>query len=179
MRTCAHCGINIEGKRANARYCSTSCRVMGNRRPPLPQAMTRQDRWVLWKPFKRRGTWSKLPIQLDGAPASSTDPGTWVAFAQVRGELRKGFVLGGGIGCIDLDECITDGVIAPWAQKVIAEHVASAVWIEVSPSGNGVHIFTPMGPGSGRVIRDGERKIEIYPPDSGRFICVTGVPLKY
>ncbi|WP_341741315.1 DNA primase [Trueperella pyogenes] len=177
MRTCGTCGMSIEGRRANARYCSTSCRVIGNRKPKLPQVMTESDRWVAWKPFRRRNGWSKMPIQVDGSPASSTDPTTWTSFKALSGWDRRGWVLGDGIGCIDLDDCIHDGRLDDWAREIVAEHEHEAVWIEFSPSGKGVHIFMPMEKGRGRVIRDG-RNIEVYPPESGRFICVTGWGLR-
>lgn len=176
MRTCQHCGVNIAGKRANARYCSTSCRVMGNRAKTstgIPPEMTRLNRWVSWRPVKRGQRWTKLPIQVNGRNASSTNPDTWTAFENVAGLERRGFVLGDGIGCIDLDHCIEDGVVASWARQIVDEYRERALLVEVSPSGTGVHIFLPMATGQGRVIRDG-RSIEIYPPDSGRYICVTG-----
>ena len=114
-----------------------------------------------------------MPIQTNGSPASSTNPRTWTSFDAVKDFPRRGWVLGEGIGCIDLDGCIADGRLAGWARDVIRAHEVEAVWVEVSPSGTGVHVFLPMEPGRGRVIRDG-RNIEVYPPDSGRFICVTG-----
>ena len=115
-----------------------------------------------------------MPIQTNGSPASSTNPRTWTSFDAVKDFPRRGWVLGEGIGCIDLDDCIRDGRVAGWAQKIIDGHRESAVWIEVSPSGNGVHIFVPMNQGRGRRIRDGLRSVEVYPPDSGRYIAVTG-----
>lgn len=135
--------------------------------------MTGSARWVSWKPVRRGARWTKVPVTVAGRYASSTNPATWSAWSDVAGFDRKGWVLGAGIGCIDLDHCIENGVVAGWARDVIAEYQDQAVWIEVSPSGTGVHIFLPMKPGTGRVIRDG-RNIEIYPPDSGRYICVTG-----
>lgn len=146
---------------------------MGNRKPILPNVMRGSARWVAWKPVLRRGRWSKMPIQTNGSPASSTNPRTWTSFDAVKDFPRRGWVLGEGIGCIDLDDCIRDGQIASWALAVLEEYKRDAVWIEVSPSGAGVHVFVPMGTGKGTVIRDG-RNIEVYPPDSGRFICVTG-----
>lgn len=118
-----------------------------------------------------------MPIQADGRPASSTDPGTWTSLKALDGWMRKGWVLGEGIGCIDLDDCVTGEGVASWALAIIDEYKDRAVWVEVSPSGRGVHVFLPMEPGKGRVIRDG-RNVEVYPPDSGRFICVTGTPLR-
>lgn len=135
--------------------------------------MTSVDRWVSWVPSRRGARWTKIPTQVNGVYASSTDPATWTAFENVKGLDRKGFVLGNGVGCIDLDKCLKDGSLADWAQAVVDEYRERAILVEVSPSGTGVHIFLPMEQGSGTVIRDG-RNIEVYPPDSGRYICVTG-----
>ena len=115
-----------------------------------------------------------MPVQVNGVCASSTDARTWTDFASVAGSPRRGWVLGCGIGCIDLDHCIADGRLAPWAARIVDEYRSRAVLIEVSPSGSGVHIFLPMTGGRGRVVRDGDVCVEVYPPDSGRFICVTG-----
>lgn len=180
MRNCGRCGRSVAGKRADAKWCSASCRVMASRARRatlIPAVMREADRWVSWKPVRRGGRWTKMPVMVDGRAASSRDPGTWVSFAGVAHLERRGWVLGAGVGCIDLDDCFVGGVLAGWAREVVEEHRDTAVLVEVSPSGNGVHIFLPMEPGKGTVIRDG-RNIEIYPPDSGRYICVTGKPLK-
>lgn len=180
MKTCQYCGANITGKRANARYCSTSCRVMGNRKrvsDPIPQVMRDSARWVSWRPVQRGEHTTKVPVQVNGRNASSTDPSTWAHYRSVSSLARRGWVLGEGIGCIDLDKCMVDGSLEPWARKIVDEYRERAILIEVSPSGEGVHIFLPMEPSAGRKIRDG-RNIEIYPPDSGRYICVTGQAVK-
>lgn len=143
----------------------------------IPAVMRDADRWVSWKPVSRGGRWTKMPIQTNGRAASSRDEQTWTDYGSVQALKRKGWVLGAGIGCIDLDGCLIDGVLAGWAREVIEAHREAAVLVEVSPSGNGVHIFLPMEPGKGTVIRDG-RSIEVYPPESGRYICVTGKVLK-
>ena len=119
MRTCAHCGRSIAGKRANARFCSTSCRVMAGRNNPIPAVMRGSDRWVSWRPVQRGDKWTKLPTQVGGRPASSTDPRTWTSWLEVRDLPRRGWVLGEGIGCIDLDDCIDgDGAVAPWLSRL-------------------------------------------------------------
>lgn len=82
-----------------------------------------------------------------------------------------GFVLGDGIGCWDLDHCITDGALAPWAREAI-EAIADPLFMEISQSGEGVHVFVRAPEGPGRKIREGERCIEFY--SAGRYIAVTG-----
>ena len=52
--------------------------------------------------------------------------------------------------------------------------VTEALLIEVSQSGRGLHIFLPMGPGRGTKERAGGRRVETYPPDSGRYIARLG-----
>lgn len=145
----------------------------GRKTTTIPSEMTSQPRWVTWEPVERNGRVTKRPTRINGHAASSTNPSTWATYGEVKNLPRKGFVLGGGVGCIDLDHCIEDGKIAAWALAVIEENKKKALLIEYSPSGAGVHIFLPMEAGKGTVIRDG-RNIEIYPPDSGRYICVTG-----
>lgn len=178
MRECGHCGKSIAGKRAGAKWCSTSCRVMAARaRKRFPVEMISADCWVRFKLVPRKnGKLAKVPIQLDGRNASSTDSATWTSFKAAQASSvgdGLGWVLGNGIGCLDLDQCLVGGVLAGWAREVVEEHKEAALLIEVSPSGSGVHIFLPMEPGKGSVVRDG-RNIEVYPPDSGRYICVTG-----
>lgn len=81
-----------------------------------------------------------------------------------------GVVLGGGIGCWDLDHCIVDGELLPWAADVIAG-VEAPLWVERSMSGDGVHVFVHAPEGDAVKIRDG-RNIEFY--SQGRYIAVTG-----
>ena len=179
MRECGYCGKSIAGKRAGAKWCSTSCRVMAGRaRKRFPDEMTSADRWVRYKLVPRKnGKLTKVPIQLDGRNASSTDSATWTSFKAAQASSvgdGLGWVLGNGIGCLDLDQCLVDGVLVGWAREIVEEHRDRAVLIERSLSGEGVHIFLPMERGAG-TVRAG---IEVYPPDSGRFIAVTGERLR-
>ena len=130
--------------------------------------MTRRARWV-------RHDESKVPLTIFGGPASVVDPRTWTTYERAAASsVGAGFgvVLGGGLGCIDLDNCIADGRIAPWAQAIIDEHRNEAVLVERSMSGAGIHVFLPMAEARGRRIVDGERHIEIYSRE--RYIAVTG-----
>lgn len=130
--------------------------------------MTGRARWV-------RRSVAKVPLTAFGGVASVTDPRTWTTHEKASRSLvgaGMGFVLGDGIGCIDLDHCIRGGKVAPWAQQIIDTHRKDALLIERSMSGEGVHIFLPMAEGPGEKIRDGERNIEVYSRD--RYIAVTG-----
>lgn len=154
--------------RADARFCSTRCRVAGNRarrRRRYPAALEQRASWV------RRDA-RKVPLAIDGTPASSTDPATWSTLTEAsasRAGVGLGFMLGDGIGCIDLDHCFDGSELHPWARAVIDANPGT--FVEVSQSGDGLHVFGLLDAGPGRRIRDG-RNIEVY--STGRYIAVTG-----
>lgn len=167
---CEECGASLRLLRAGARFCGSNCRLRAHRRAKtagdVPAEMKAQRRFV-------RYTRTKRPITIDGHSASSTNADTWsthtAATAATKGE-GIGYVLGAGIGCIDLDHCITDGTVAAWAQAVVDANPGT--YIEVSRSGEGLHIFGRLDEGPGRNYRDGDRAIEVY--STGRYIALTG-----
>lgn len=135
--------------------------------------MRRLVRWI-------RHDEQKRPLRADGRGlASVADRRSWASYAEARRSssgVGLGFMLGGGIGCIDLDHCIDGrGRIAPWAREVIDRHRDEALFIEKSMSGHGVHIFLPLPERPGRRIRDGDVAIEIY--SRARYIATTGKAL--
>lgn len=165
-RICEYCGVGINLLRAGARFCSTKHRVYASRKPVIPAEMTSSDRWV-------RRNKRKMPITVTGRNASSTNPETWASYSEARRStagVGLGFVLGEGVGCIDLDHCFIDGELADWAQEIVDS--CPSTYMEVSPSGDGLHIWGLLPEGAGRKIRDGERNVEFY--SVGRYITVTG-----
>jgi primase-polymerase (primpol)-like protein len=134
--------------------------------------MTSLRRWVRWRPVQRNGRWTKLPVQASGRAASSTDPRTWTSFDEAAaGPARRiGFVLGAGIGCIDLDHCLIDGRPNEATRDLLA--MMPETWIEVSPSGDGLHVWGQLPEGAGRVSSFNGQSVEIY--SAGRYITVTG-----
>lgn len=165
MRKCERCGARLDAlARRDARFCSTRCRVAAHRARALPAEMTSRRRWV------RRDR--KRPITVRGSAASSTNPRTWATYGEVLAAKRGdgiGFVLGDGIGCVDLDHALVDGVPLPWAQEILDR--CPATFIEVSMSGEGLHIFGLLPPAAGRGQRGGDG-VEFY--STGRYIAVTG-----
>lgn len=130
----------------------------------MPAELRERNRWVRYSP-------KKVPLQLDGRAASSTDPATWASYARMRGSRRKGFVLGEGIACLDLDKCIgDDGVLTLWARKVLRQ--VPGTYVEVSPSGAGLHVWGRGRIEPGRRVRFAGGVVEAY--SSGRYITVTG-----
>lgn len=154
--------------RAGARFCSPRCRVAHHRSGGIPQAMRNRARWV------RRDA-RKRPLRAaDGRLASVTTPGDWTGFreAQAAGYgVGLGYVLGDGIGCWDLDHCISGGTLEPWAAELLAG-VPDPLFVEVSQSGTGLHIFVNAPEGPGRRTRANGQAVEFY--STGRFIALTG-----
>ena len=137
--------------------------------------MRERVRWVRWVERRRGAKMTKVPLSLSGHDLDVRDSRRWASFEEARrSKVGTGFgiVLGDGLGCIDLDDCIVDGVVAEWAQGWIDGYREDAVLIERSFSGEGVHIFLPMEEGAGRRIRDGVQNVEIYSRE--RYIAVTG-----
>jgi primase-polymerase (primpol)-like protein len=169
MRECGTCGRSIVAKNAQARYCGTKCRVSAHRSQkanPIPAEMLNARRWI-------RRTATKTPLTIHGTAASSTNPQTWATHAEAvtsTAGVGLGFTLGDGFACIDLDHCLRDGTPTAEAAAMISRYPAN--YIEVSPSGDGLHIWgtMPEQPGTRRVIQG--LNVETY--SVGRYITVTG-----
>ncbi len=173
-RTCEMCPEPMPiTARSHARTCSPRCRKALSRanKTSLPIELTTRDRWV------RRAA-NKVPLTIGDIPASSTDPRTWSSYkdaASSSAGVGLGFVLSGvdDIVCLDLDHCLNPltGRLAPWAAAIIRD--AGATYVEVSPSGDGLHIWGRADVRQGRRIRrpDGTA-VEVY--GTGRYIAMTG-----
>mgnify|MGYP001594651775 CR=1 FL=1 len=164
---CQRCDapLLISGRGRIPQFCSSRCRVAAfraGRKTAIPVELTSRDRWV-------RRSVEKVPLTIDGRAASSTNPASWTSYKKAKASdvgAGLGFVLGGGIGCIDLDYCIIEGKVTEWAQSVLDQ--VGPTWIEVSPSGDGLHLWGYLEEGPGR-----RRKgVEVY--SVGRYITVTG-----
>ncbi|MFD4699749.1 bifunctional DNA primase/polymerase [Streptomyces niveus] len=159
--------------RRHSRFCNSRCRSRWHRarKTALPTELTTRDRWV-------RRTAEKVPLTVAGMAASSTDPRTWSDYESARKSTHgvgTGFVLSDvdDVVCIDLDHCLNTltGRLAPWAAAIVRD--AGATYVEVSPSGDGLHIWGRADVRQGRRIRrpDGTA-VEIY--GTGRYIAMTG-----
>ena len=140
----------------------------------VPHELCALKQWVLWKRVPRGNKDAKVPYQINGLYARTNDPKTWATFA----DAVNAYLVGGydGIGFVftendpycgvDLDHCIIDGVIEPWALDMIKSLQSYA---EYSPSGTGVHVI-----GIGEKPTDKCRKgaIEVY--EHGRYFTMTG-----
>lgn len=150
----------------------------------IPMELKRIPRWVMWR-FVEIGEgetkrWSKLPVQTTGQSASSTDPTTWTDFLSVQEAYQSNPLRFDGVGFVfndednligvDLDDCydVQSGGFINAALQQIADSVDG--YMEVSPSGTGVKIFTRASLQSAHV--DHSIGLECYP--RGRYFTVTG-----
>ena len=147
--TCEMCGSVIEGRSGRVpRFCSGACRQRAYRARAKRRARfmeLAEGRWV-----RARG---KRPVMVSGAPASSTDSSTWSSHASVvesRAGDGLGVMLGGGLGCYDLDGCFDgSGRLSSSVREFVGSIPEPVLFVERSMSGRGLHVFVeaPEGPG--------------------------------
>ena len=105
--------------------------------------------WSMWKKeLNDKGEMGKVPYQIAGRRAESDNPSTWCTFdaAQMAFQDIGGFdgicwmmpIIPGEIIFIDIDGCIKDGIIEPWAQKIVDDFNS---YTEKSQSEHGLHIL--------------------------------------
>jgi putative DNA primase/helicase len=175
--------INEEGRRA----ATPSSQRLRTGDAIIPAELQKCAQWVCWKNIDRDGKPTKIPVQPDGTPASSTDSNTWHTFDEVQSHAHKyagiGFVFSvdDDFAGVDLDGCRDpqSGYIEPWASEIIDRF--KDAYIEVSPSKTGVKLFCHSGIQFDRglvadmqvEIKYGKKPaIEIY--STGRYFAVTG-----
>jgi primase-polymerase (primpol)-like protein len=169
MRECGYCGKSIVYKNAQARFCSDKCRNYNRRRQqrnPIPAELIKRDRWVRWNA-------TKVPLTATGSAASSTNPSTWTSFTAATASTAGvgiGYVLGDGIGCIDLDHCLVDGQPNAVTQALLDR--LPPTYVEISPSGDGLHVIGLIPESAGRRFTRFGQAIEIY--SRQRYVTMTG-----
>lgn len=143
----------------------------------IPQELKDRPQWVVWKFVYKAGQPkpSKVPYNpKTGKEAKANNPNTWGTYEQAIEAYRKGNYDGLGYEFskdddktgIDLDDCVENGVILPWAKKII-DRLNS--YMEFSISGSGIKcIIDASKPGSS--CRKG--KVEIY--EHSRYFALTG-----
>ena len=172
---CAWCDSPLQsaGSRGRtARYCSGRCRTAACRhRKQLPDALDRTPRWIRWA--DRDG--NKVPVNPRGHAINAHRPTNWRPVEDVQDADRRGFVLNGdGIVCIDIDHCLDRaGRPQPWARALLRHFPGT--WTEVSPSGDGLHLWGRAQHTGACIRRFHGHRIEVYA--SGRFITITGNPV--
>jgi hypothetical protein len=153
----------------------------------IPQTLKSERRWAPWKAVfnEKRQKFDKIPHQAQ-APfygISTAKPERWYSYEQALKAYQDNPTLFAGVGYvmtrphgivgIDLDNCVQDNTIAPWALEVIE---ALGSYTEISPSGHGLRILA-----AGEIANDWtnhETGIEVYGGNEPRFLTVTGQRLK-
>ena len=173
-RACIICGRDIHSRRVDAKFCSGKCRVSHHRAErrskALPAELVTVPRWVRYDASKR-------PLRAaDGRLADWRDSRSWANHedaAKSPHGVGVGFVLidSDDIACIDIDDCVTGGVVSPAALEV-ARSTPGVFWVELSPSKTGIHIWHhgPNAAGTNRV----ENGIRVERYSRGRYMTVTG-----
>jgi len=136
----------------------------------IPEELKSLPCWLLWKPELREGRWTKVPYRVDdpSRKASTTDPQDWADFETAiamawPNRCGIGFVFSEDFGVvgIDFDDSLEDEGFLRWIKKFNS-------YAEISPSGNGYHVFV-----HGKIPRALKRKdVECY--SKGRYFTVTG-----
>jgi hypothetical protein len=158
--------------------------------PPALLPLTEQKSWLVWR-WELRTTkggkqkWTKPPYRaLDpDRHAKTDDPDTWsshdAAVMAVKGGQADGigFVLmGSGIGAVDLDHCVNDASIEPWAENLHTE--AGGAYEETTVSGGGLRfIGTANGEDLQRKFTFNRKTgagIELY-RNTNRYITISGL----
>lgn len=152
-------------------FCSGKCRVKAHRvrkrtQSVFPAELVNRDRWIRHA--------DKRPATVEGRWCSVTDDHSWATFDDAASSEfgdGLGFVLNGdGIVCIDLDDCVVDGVPNQAARDFLAR--LPKTFVEFSPSGRGLHVWGFASLSAGRRFERDGLKIEVYP--DGRYLTVTG-----
>ena len=148
----------------------------------IPDSLVELDQWIVWRYEQRDGKPTKVPYQINGSRASSTDASTWCSCDVAVKTYQANPTRWSGVGFIfsaadpffgiDLDQCLdAAGELKPWAQPIMERFFDS--YAEISPSGRGIKIWAKGRlPGSGTAFPMGDGRIEIY--DKARFFTLTG-----
>ncbi len=141
----------------------------------IPQALKEVRGWVMWRYWWNDRKWTKPAYNTDGTKIDITNPDNWTDFSTALQTYQRGEFDGIGISMnalenlagVDLDHCIDNGKIAPWAEDIVRQLGSYA---EISPSGTGLRVF-----GFGHIESENGRKkgdIEMY--HEGRYLTATG-----
>ena len=147
----------------------------------VPDTLTEHDCWIVWRTQRAGGKPTKVPYQINGNHASSTDATTWCPWDDAVNALREhpsagpesvSFSPDDPFFGIDLDQCLDAvGNLKPWAQPIMERFADS--YSEISPGRSGIKLWAKgRMPGGGVAFQLGDGRIEIY--DRARYFTVTG-----
>ncbi len=149
----------------------------------IPASMLDTPRWAPWRAVwnEKKEKYDQIPYRFDRVTAGLSNKTTkgWGRFDQAMTAYLQnpdkfagvGYLMTGphGLVAVDLDHCVVDGVMKPWAAEVVAKLDS---YTELSPSGNGLRVMV-----AGEVDRDWMNHdvgIEVYAGHAPRFVTITG-----
>jgi primase-polymerase (primpol)-like protein len=117
--------------------------------PDPPCIMRSIPNWVVWGWWERDGSKVKMPYNpKTGRAAKTNSPDTWGTYQESLYRFRRnpsrytglGFIFSEGTGLfgIDLDGCVDNLKLSPWAVFIMSKF---KTYTELSPSGTGVKMF--------------------------------------
>lgn len=147
----------------------------------IPQLIKDTGQCCVWKYEERKGRKTKVPYNpITGNRASVDKPETFVDFRTAVNAVSEysgiGIRVTGRIIAVDLDHCIENGQLLPWAAEIV-EHFKNT-YIEISPSGTGIRILVLIPDGyiydtNAFYIKKGD--VEVYAAGAtNRFVTLTG-----
>jgi len=124
----------------------------------------------------------KVPVNAQGYNTDHTNKDNLITYEEAqRNKLISGlnvsYVLSGGpVWCLDIDKCIDGGVLSALAQSLLTLSAQYSTYIEVSTSGNGLHVWGNYeGPIPQHACKNTALKIEIY-TDERHIVLGTPIP---
>ena len=146
----------------------------------IPQTLKDLGEFCCWKYQVKNGRKTKVPYNpVTGYGARTNDPSAFVSYGtavNASGYEGIGIRVSGNFVGIDLDHCVENGELVPWAKEIIDRF--NDTYIEVSPSSTGIRIFCLLPSNLNYntetyYIKKGG--IEVYIPGyTNRFLTVTG-----
>ena len=141
----------------------------------IPAQMADRPRWVLWR---ATAAGAKIPFcARRGKPLDITERAAGCSLFRAREAFAAGdwsgigFVLAGeGVVAVDLDDCLDGGIPNAVASVVLREFPGA--YVEISPSGMGLHVFGASAEQRSAVLDLSHLRVELYA--AKRFITVTG-----
>lgn len=148
----------------------------------LPSSMKAHALFCLYRLEERGGRKTKVPYQVNGARAKSTDRKCFTNFALATKVLKQGGYDGLGVGifddliAIDIDHCIVDGKLSDLAADVME---TLKTYAEISPSGDGIHVWLHAKglkfAKSRYYIHNQSIGMEVYPAGvTNKYVTITG-----
>lgn len=147
----------------------------------IPEYLKENASWCLWKYEIREDKETKIPINpITESYASTDDSRTFSSFEKATEKLSSydglGIRVENNLVAIDVDHCVLNDDLNPLAKEIVSHFPKS--YIEFSPSGNGLRIFTFL-PNSiaydNSIYKMKTKEVEVYVAGfTNRFVTVTG-----